>query len=301
MEFDEKKLKDAVETIQLPEETKERLMKTCRSAEAGRWGRAPRKALIAGLAAALSVCILAAVGVGLARSGAHDDPPPMDVPSAMESEGTSAAVPSKPEASGTEASGTEEPVHEPPAMIILDSSAELAEMREMAVCTDEDALYDYLWSLKGMGASSRGDLTAFLELLDSLPYLPVLEGEISSIRYTPERQHMEIVTKAANGDWLRLIYFLSVQDIHAEIEAWKKEEPDDDSILPEPFVCCGGRIKVYREVRVAKPGAFLLCWDIEADGIFIRVDFCPADLNADRVVMEELFAGLTVKSVAELG
>lgn len=327
MTFDEKQLKTAVETIVLPEERKariksklqERLSEDGDEAEREGWGPVPRRLFLAGMAA----CFAIFFGVGLWRGGLNrvwsglwameekapvDSEPDHGIGSAPSQPDSSedhtlgiAEAESDPEQSDTgEILPPDEPPYEPPASIILDGLSELEEMRGMAVCTDEDVLQAYLDGIKGMGASSRGDLTAFLELLDSLPYLPVLEGEITSIQYTPEWQLMEIVTEAANGDWVRLSYYLAVDEVHAEIEAWKEQEPDNETFLPEPFVCCGGRVEVWREVRVAEPGMFLLYWDIEADGYPVRVNYCPADLDADRVVLKDLFSNLTVQSIADL-
>ena len=74
---------------------------------------------------------------------------------------------------------------EPPISISIsvDSLAELDKMREMISCTDEEVLNNYLRSLSGGGARSRDDLILFLNVLDSLPILEIIDGEIIWISY----------------------------------------------------------------------------------------------------------------------
>lgn len=309
MSFHGEELKRAVETVVLPEDVKARLKSDLQSRlpEAGGaeertgWGPVPRRLFLVGMAA----CFVVFFGVGLWHGGLNrvwhglwgmDEMAPVvsEPDNVISCEATGA--PSQPVTSA-DPSGTEEPPPEPPASIILDGLSELEEMRGMAVCADEDVLQAYLDGIKGMGASCREDLAAFLELADSLPYLPLLEGEVTYLEYIPEWQIAHIVTKAANGDWVRLTYLLYVEDVPEELEAWKASD-ESDSFLPTPLLCAGGRVTLYRERREDVSGGTYLSWDAESDGLLVRADYFTA--GPDRVVTEDLFANLTVQSLADL-
>lgn len=184
--------------------------------------------------------------------------------------------------------------HQPPPFgIHLYSLWELETMREMAVCTDEEALEDYLRGLFGGGARSREDLERFLALWDALPYLPVLDGRIIWINASYPLESglggdfstAVVATKAANGDWFRLHYQLSGRDAHRGAPIAQSAD---------------GRVKVYDESREKHPfhAGDLIHWEIEADGFRIFAVYYAAD--PDRVVTEEVFADLTVQHIADL-
>ena len=187
---------------------------------------------------------------------------------------------------------TEEAPGEPPASIVLDGRAGLEEMREMVSSADEETLQAYLWSLPGMGASSREELAAFLELVDALPYLPLPEGEITCIDYIPDWQIAHVVTEATAGDWVRLTYFFYIEDTLAELERWR------DPMLAHPSVSCDGRATVYMEWRTEETAGCRIDWWGEADGLFFRAEYHTE--HPETVALEDLFASLTVESLAEL-
>lgn len=181
----------------------------------------------------------------------------------------------------------------PPFCIDLRSLWELETMREMAKCTDEDALEDYFRQIFGGGARSREDLERFLALWDALPYLPVLDGRIIWINASYPLESglggdfstAVVATKAANGDWFRLHYPLSAQDACRGAPIAQSAD---------------GRVKVYGEEREKHPihAGDLIRWEIEADGFRIFAVYYAAD--PDRVVTEEVFADLTVQHIADL-
>lgn len=186
-----------------------------------------------------------------------------------------------------------------PASIWFDGLLAMREAREMAVCTDEEELQYYLWHLDmgGKDVSGREDLVSFLELMDSLPYLPILEREPTYVentihfQYWPELRTAEIVTTAGSWDCVQLKYLLS---------------PSQDASHGEPIAQSeDGRVKVYNEEREKHPTnaespipGNLIRWEVEADGFCVLVEYYTIDL--DRVVTEDVFANLTVRSIPRL-
>ena len=297
MKFDAKQLKQAVETIRLPEDMGERLRNNCLAAdsranaarEAEKRSLALRKAVLAGFVA----CAVLTVGYGLWRAGGERlwnafwytginavSKPLEEPPQVMSGED------SLPEGSG---GGDLTP--EPPASFVVSGLGELSVLREMAVSADDAALQEYLLHLPGGAAYDRESLTACLQAIDALPYLSLSEGEIVSIDYTPEMRFAYITTEAANGDLVQLYYaFLSGDAVSGIREGFA------DFLLPEPLVCCGGRVTVYTEHRGRAYGGethmSYISWDTVTDGMYVRVT-CYTD-EPDRIVTEDVFAHLTI-------
>lgn len=173
------------------------------------------------------------------------------------------------------------PGEEDYAVIRLQSAAELEALREVARSADEEAAQDYL-RRPGYERITRADLTACVNLLDVLPYLPIPQGEISSVAYYPSFPYLTVTGKRGD-DRVVLVYSLD-EDVPPD----ETEGREVGSLPAEPFLCCDGRVTVYREER----GRDAVVWYAAAEGLFLRVYAYTGD--PDRVVTEDLFAGLTV-------
>ena len=201
----------------------------------------------------------------------------------------------------------DDPPLEDPAQysITLDSLAELDEMREMISCTDEKTLNSYLSGIRGRGARSRDDLIAFVNLMDSLPILELIEGEITWISHEGISFHStdksdEVVfisTKAANGDWTRVEYLVWEKDVNAEIAHRKASGEFKHSTIDRPIQSNDGRIKVYSEVREAHPSGigYTISWNVVVDGILIRVVYYSE--NIDDIQAETVFDDLIIRTL----
>ena len=85
--------------------------------------------------------------------------------------------------------GTTDPSDElPNKYIAVRSVSELERMRGMSFCKDEATLNDYLITVEGGGAESKEDLTTFVSLSDSIPYVKLIDGEITFISYTSSNE-----------------------------------------------------------------------------------------------------------------
>lgn len=193
---------------------------------------------------------------------------------------------------------------EPPISISIsvDSLAELDKMREMISCTDEEVLNIYLRSLSGGGARSCDDLILFLNVLDSLPILEIIDGEIIWISYFFDDEDKEddvviISTKSANGDWVRVEYLINESNVGAEIKRREAAGEYRHSTIDTPIQSKAGRIQVYSEVREDHPSGigYLINWNVVVDGILTRVVYYSEDI--DDMHAESLFDDLKIGSL----
>ncbi len=178
------------------------------------------------------------------------------------------------------------------------SLAELETMRAMAVSTDEEAVQAYLTS--GSGAESQADLVNFLKLVDSLPKLDVLDGEIGwiSLQTGNGVAALYITVDAENGDWIRTEYLVSVTDIDAELARVQNDSEASASLLSAPFSAVDNRVKLYSQnIRTSEdiPGATAV-WRMSIDGIYGFIfyhsatteNIAPADVFQNATISREL-------------
>lgn len=307
MKFDAKQLKAAVETIRLPEDMGERLRKNCLAAnrranvaqDARRGSFAWRKAFLAGVAA----CAVLVVGFGLWKAGGErlwnriwDTPIGVTTPLPTEEL-------SPPDPSGTEVttdpdvSGGGSTPEEPFAAFRFRGLSDVEELREAMESGDDLLLLLCMerFTTWGIGAMDM-DMAVCLELLDSLPYLPILEGQIVSIEYIPEFSEVTLLVEDANGDQVELEYDFDSKDPADFLMTFP-----EDLLLAEPFVCCDGRVTVYVEGQSREHGeggrAFKV-WHAVVDGMYLRVIYYTEQPN--RLVAEDVFGGLEIRRLADL-
>lgn len=186
--------------------------------------------------------------------------------------------------------------------INLRSLAQLDEMREMISCTDEEKLNRYLMGLEGGGAKSRTDLISFVNLIESLPILEFLEGDIvlichKNITTDGGNDVVVISTQGINGNWTRVEYLVYAKDVNAEIELMEMNGYFDNSTIEVPMQSDDGRIVVYSEVKETHTSGNggTITWTIVVDGILVRVVYYSkeiSDINA-----ESIFSDLAISTL----
>ncbi len=199
--------------------------------------------------------------------------------------------------------------HVPPnPSINIHGLEELEKMREMAESKDEEALNLYLRSVKGGGAHNREDLIAFLDLIDSLPILKLIDGEINRICHeegelpTTGEYYNEVIisTRTANEEYTMIVFSLMIDDIPAEIERRKKVDSEfADALLDKPLHGKDGRIKVFFETRKEHPSGIgdFITWILDLDGIYTGVIYYTK--HADEVRANEVFQNVVIQSISD--
>ncbi|MDD4475233.1 MAG: hypothetical protein PHV95_05475 [Eubacteriales bacterium] len=210
----------------------------------------------------------------------------------------------------TESKDTSVPVTKqpPPYSINLRSLEQLEEMRRMAEYKDGEELSLYLRSVEGGGAHTREDLVDFLELIDSLPILKFFDGTVTFISHETGNsidtgKHYNVVyvtTEAENGDWTRVEYLLSVDDVPVEIEKRKEEGEFSDSLFTNPIHIKDENITLYCETREKHPSGKgdVIGWTLNVDRIYTRVVYYTNDV--DSVKTQNVFDNLSIKSISDM-
>lgn len=196
-------------------------------------------------------------------------------------------------------SSTSEPL--PSQSIEVQGLEKLNEMREMLLCDDETQLEQYIQSVANSGVQSKDDLFAFVKIIDSLPQIPILEGNITWICFShsisedtgKETNVVYITTEAANGDWTRVEYVLSVTDVSQKISD-EKESIGKGSILNSLVKNSDGTLTIHVETRSPHPSGngTMIQWVGETEGIFTRI-FYFTNTTSD-VETEKLFNDIQI-------
>lgn len=190
--------------------------------------------------------------------------------------------------------GTEGP---PFPAISVRSVEQLNEMREMVSCADEEKLNEYLKSVEGGGARSREDLVAFLNLIEFLPVLELLEGDITWINHGKDmagNESVVISTQGENGDWTRVEYLAWGKGVNDEIEFRKDSDYFENSVIDNPIYFSSGRIAVYSEIRepYASGNGYTVTWMIVVNGILANVVYYSEEI--DDISAQSVFDDVTI-------
>lgn len=175
----------------------------------------------------------------------------------------------------------------------------LNEMREMVTCEDETRLSQYIQSIADSGIQSKDELITFVKLIDSLPHISILDGNVTGICFShsisedtgKETNVVYVTTEAENGDWTRVEYVLSVTDVAKKISD-EKISVGENSLLTSPVKDSDGKLTLHIETRnphQSGEGTMIL-WVGEAEGIFTRIYYYAG--NADDVNTDNLFSNI---------
>ena len=199
---------------------------------------------------------------------------------------------------------TEEPLSS--RSIEIQSLEKLSEMRTMAACKDESQLEQYILSIANTGVRSKDDFLSFVNLIDLLPHISILDGEVTWICFSnsisedtgKETNVVYITTEAPNGDWTRIEYVLSVTDVSVEISN-EKSLVGENSILTSPIQNADGNLILHIETRNPHPSGkgTMVQWVGEVDGVFTRIYYYTN--NANEVKTDNLFRNIQISDILQ--
>lgn len=182
------------------------------------------------------------------------------------------------------------------------SLAQLNEMRAMIVEKNEDNLAQYLRSVEGGGARTRDDLITFIDLVDSLPIIKLIDGDITWIAYyhndnTSDKKENGIVhisTRSKKDEWTRIEYKLLETDINTEIEAMQFNEKNLNGKKGELFKSNDDRIKVHYQTMQKHPSGSgnIYKWIASVDDIIIHVVYSTS--NSKEITAFDFFKGIEI-------
>lgn len=193
-------------------------------------------------------------------------------------------------------------------VIVVRSLAQLEEMRVMAHTENEEELEAYLQSIEGGGATNRQELLDFLELVDSIPVLQFTDGSVCYISHqagigTGSGKYFNVLFisfERENGEWFRINYRLSVDDLSEQIEQVRNYEGVSTLDWNMEIAATGNRLRVFAEKRAPHPTGTgeTIEWYLAVDDIFAEVTYYT--LDADSINSEEIFRNLSVASIPDL-
>ena len=169
----------------------------------------------------------------------------------------------------------------PNESISIRSIEELNAMRSMLLCTDQEAFANYLMEIEGGGAHSKEDLETFIRIVDTVPFVNLLDdGKICWISYSKgqssasgeQYEILYVSVQSDSGEWVRFEYMLSVTDVSEKITS-QTEMLADDLITSKPIFNHDKRLALYSEVRekhVSGTGDTIK-WIATVDGIYTNI------------------------------
>ena len=171
-----------------------------------------------------------------------------------------------------------DPSNSPPT-ICLQGLAELETMREMIACKDEQVLNEYLHNIAGGGAHSRQDLIDFVNLVESTPYVQVIDGEITDLTYYGTDERFSVSAQAENGDSLMVSYELGMSDVEKNMEKVARKL-GKKNLLSAPLSTQDGRLTLYTETREPSSNGEVIRWQGVLDGVAVYIVYWVADADA---------------------
>ncbi|MBE6639429.1 MAG: hypothetical protein E7616_08295 [Ruminococcaceae bacterium] len=196
---------------------------------------------------------------------------------------------------------SEDTHNDPPGVIsVEDGLSDLRKMREMLSYADEKELEAYISTVRG--ALDRRDLEQFLEVLDKLSYIPLVEGDITEIWWNcenPKQNVPMLVTMVGDDEWFRLEYQVNAYQSGVPIEEQIKERFSTYTLLEEPVQSKDGRITVYAEFRENHKAGDFAQWIADIDGIFTNIVY-KTTTPLDSIDTEEMFLDLTPVTLKSL-
>jgi hypothetical protein len=193
---------------------------------------------------------------------------------------------------------------DPPLLIEVRSLQELLEMKEMIACEDETLVQQYIFGLAGGWAQNKDDLKAFVSLVEKVPYIPLIDGDITWISYMTGHSSdsdepygiLYVTTHAENGDWVRLEYLLSEKNTEDKI-AQEVSANETVSLITAPLITKDAKIAFHIETREPHPTkqGVMINWVANVNGIFTRIAYYTSSSN--EVVTSELLEEIEISQI----
>ena len=169
------------------------------------------------------------------------------------------------------------------------SLEELERLNILLTCKNSEELEENLKGLIHGGQWNPQKIDALATKLESLPYVTLIDGEITWIDYTngvtpadeSPLEEIYVAITAENGDWVRLNYLFSVKDVDAKIEQ-KITKKGATSLITVPMHNQDNRIILYTETREKHPveAGTVIEWIAKIDGMYVEIVYYTADASS---------------------
>lgn len=169
------------------------------------------------------------------------------------------------------------------------SLEELERLNVLLACQNSEEIEENLKGLIHGGQWDPQKIDAMATRFESLPYVVLIDGEITWISYTngvtaadeSPLEEIYVTITAENGDWVRSQYLFSVKDVDSKIERIITKK-GDTSLITAPMHNQDNRIVFYTETREKHPTeeGTLIEWIAKIDGMYVEIAYYTADTNS---------------------
>ena len=151
------------------------------------------------------------------------------------------------------------------------------------------------------GILNINDLSNFLAMVDSVPYLNVMDGNITWIAYDEYEENIEytvlyVTVTAENGDSVRITYRPKL--VNPTSWAHMRAKQEASSLITNPLKSEDKRITLFSEVKEKHPvypGQYVE-WIGLVDGIGVEILYYAANISG--INSNSLLSSLTISSLA---
>ena len=195
-----------------------------------------------------------------------------------------------------------ESIEEPVYKYIKSCSSleELEQMREIFFWEDKEKLKS---TLLHWGCFDLEELLPFLDVVDSIPYIDILDGDIIWLNYTENdtgsSKVFSVAVTAENGDWVRIGYYLHTAEMEDSMSWATDAALKRGATILEPMESHDKRVALISEIRDKHPSyeGDRIRWWGTVDGIATEITYYST--NIDKIKTEELLNTLTITSIAQ--
>ena len=181
--------------------------------------------------------------------------------------------------------------------ISVRSREELSEIRDLLYSKDEEKLENIL-----MQGYTIEDMSTFLDVIDSIPYVMMIDGDITWASYHESSKPNKIfyvTTEAENGDWVRITYLLQLSYAEDPVAYVTETASKENSLISQPMESSDKRVTLLSEIRDKHPtyeGDYIEWWAI-IDGIAASITYYSSDI--DNIQTDTLLKSLTISTIDE--
>ena len=192
--------------------------------------------------------------------------------------------------------------------ITVHSWEEFEQMRSVVSSEDDARIDAYLQTVQGSNSIdavqiSKDNLVHLVALVDTIPYIELLDGEITCIYYLYNEydpgeisESISFYIQAENGDSVNLRYVVSDIDVAGAIKQ-VKADTGLANLLWFPRCNLDGNVIFYVETRevLKDTSRDLIQWYAEVDGVYTYISYNTAD--ASKVNTKALIRDLKITSL----
>ncbi|MBE6883632.1 MAG: hypothetical protein E7487_03400, partial [Ruminococcaceae bacterium] len=133
----------------------------------------------------------------------------------------------------------------------FDNLDELDNFKAILEQGDDEKISEALSKLPGELDATKEDAARFLEIVQDIPYLDLIDGELGTIHYKKNflaatgepKEFIYVVFNASDGSWIRFEYLLSEEPPLTPDDVVSSDQ--NTIIFSNPMVIADGKVKIF--------------------------------------------------------